>query len=1007
MFVKSSAVFEPHWNKYLLWVIQKHEEATWAPVIVTAPLPPPATLLGIDEDKKYFLPDIIIWDPIKQYPAIGSDLLSVCYEEGCGSSMKVLCWQDGTKSRYNPRCLYGVNGFTVLLCQIFVCPHHHFITSCDPRVLKAFSNKICIPIPFILLHRTGVTREAYSTIFDMACQGTSFSDIEKFILWQYQEKHSISLLNYLSTHEHQKEHVLQLNPCPTRCISNDLVMELFIMMFNTVKPFLHHSMLSLTAEHLSCDHTFKLPKHIGLMRGKNWVTQYDSLFIMQSGKGEILFWQLTSGTAYSAVNDGLQSLGQRIHTAHKTVKMIIIDNCCSWRRKLMNTFGDHVKVKLDIFHAAKRVSGALSKKHTHFHRCIQDWKLVFRSKGDNGQERKYPTPSPETLICNVEHFMEKWSNVNPEGDGCILNSVVIKEIESIKKHMQKGCLSEIPAGFGTNRNENLHRSINHRLAGNHISVELAVALLSVFFHMWNTKRREESYNSISAMFLRSSTAEDMPCIEHHRLGLGVSAERLYCEEQQGSAFTACSGSNEIMRQIERIRNDLTSIEPPPLQSNVSIETILTILTFADSCIQLENAISDLSDTHPMISRINPHLCCTGILKDKVVGVVGDENKENMTRHKNRLGSVLESYQLKAIDVPEDGDCLFTSVAMYIDQLFKSQSVLPQSLINHFQSIGITSIMSKDVLISYLRELLVHEWLLNQDRYQPFFTSTISDFETESLKYLKLGIFSSDIGDAMLLGLSNALRIPIVVFTSVESWPYFTIQPQSIPVDSKPILLAFLQIGPGHYSLATKHQKQAPTSFDKVSEGTEQYKEIYCRCGRGKNANNAERLNCSKSSVYSSRCPCLKKCRPCTSTCACKNCDNPFGKNDHINTRLESKAARRKRPRHKEQDLARSTSVKFMKLSDEQPAAGKWTPMEYYVLLAILQSQSGGKEFTSDLLNHVSKTSAVYSDVVQVVLYYNISISLAAKSSAQINAKIAHCVKEFELLKDCGFVNILP
>ena len=69
---------------------------------------------------------------------------------------------------------------------------------------------------------------------------------------------------------------------------------------------------------------------------------------------------------------------------------------------------------------------------------------------------------------------------------------------------------------------------------------------------------------------------------------------------------------------------------------------------------------------------------------------------------------------------------------------------------------------------------------------PFFTATISDFDSEALKYRKLGVF---IGDAMLLGLSNALRIPLVVFTSVESWPYyFTIQPHLVPVYSETILL---------------------------------------------------------------------------------------------------------------------------------------------------------------------------------------------------------------------------
>lgn len=101
------------------------------------------------------------------------------------------------------------------------------------------------------------------------------------------------------------------------------------MMFNRIKVSVQESMLSLTDVYFS----FKLPKHIGLIRGKNWVTQYNSMFIMQSSKREVLFWQLTSGTAYSAVNDGLQSLEQRI-TAAQRVKMVIIHNCCAWRRKL-------------------------------------------------------------------------------------------------------------------------------------------------------------------------------------------------------------------------------------------------------------------------------------------------------------------------------------------------------------------------------------------------------------------------------------------------------------------------------------------------------------------------------------------------------------------------------------------------------------------------------------------------------------------------------------------------
>ena len=78
----------------------------------------------------------------------------------------------------------------------------------------------------------------------------------------------------------------------------------------------------------------------------------------------------------------MQSLGQRISASQKAVKMDFIDNCCAWRNKLTNTFGEHVEVKLDMFHAVKRTTGALSKKHPHFCNCVQDWKVVFRTRGN-------------------------------------------------------------------------------------------------------------------------------------------------------------------------------------------------------------------------------------------------------------------------------------------------------------------------------------------------------------------------------------------------------------------------------------------------------------------------------------------------------------------------------------------------------------------------------------------------------------------------------------------------
>ena len=47
---------------------------------------------------------------------------------------------------------------------------------------------------------------------------------------------------------------------------------------------------------------------------------------------------------------------------------------------------------------------------------------------------------------------------------------------------------------------------------------------------------------------------------------------------------------------------------------------------------------------------------------------------------------------------------------------------------------------------------------------------------------------TSLGDAMLLGLSNVLCQQIIVFTSIPSWPHFTIYPRSTQISENPIHL---------------------------------------------------------------------------------------------------------------------------------------------------------------------------------------------------------------------------
>ena len=69
----------------------------------------------------------------------------------------------------------------------------------------------------------------------------------------------------------------------------------------------------------------------------------------------------------------------------------------------------------------------------------------------------------------------------------VLNAKAKKELNSLKVHIKQECLSGIPSGAGTNRNENLHSHINPFFRRCRMGIPLAVALLTTLFHCHNQK----------------------------------------------------------------------------------------------------------------------------------------------------------------------------------------------------------------------------------------------------------------------------------------------------------------------------------------------------------------------------------------------------------------------------------------------------------------------------------------------------------------------------------------
>ena len=63
------------------------------------------------------------------------------------------------------------------------------------------------------------------------------------------------------------------------------------------------------------------------------------------------------------------------------------------------------------------------------------------------------------------------------------------EIENLKKHVEKGCVSGIPPGGGTENNERFRRYLDRSLLPGTtcLSVEVGKAILTVLFYVYNSR----------------------------------------------------------------------------------------------------------------------------------------------------------------------------------------------------------------------------------------------------------------------------------------------------------------------------------------------------------------------------------------------------------------------------------------------------------------------------------------------------------------------------------------
>ena len=201
----------------------------------------------------------------------------------------------------------------------------------------------------------------------------------------------------------------------------------------------------------------------------------------------------------------------------------------------------------------QRLTTTLDKRHRLYNTFCDELRGVFRQPGDKGENRTKPTPSSDMILKNIRKLIQNWESIEGMLDETsLLNSKLRLAIDNLEKHIDKGCLSDIPPGFSTGMNENLHKNMNKIFKGLKMGPELAMNLLTLFFFAWNCKRTlqikgKKLYQSVFSCIPSKSELKIYP--EKEKFGLGVSDKQDFESTDSVHAVRTVSRKHQSPKEL--------------------------------------------------------------------------------------------------------------------------------------------------------------------------------------------------------------------------------------------------------------------------------------------------------------------------------------------------------------------------------------------------------------------------------------------------------------------------
>lgn len=96
-------------------------------------------------------------------------------------------WADGTHS-FQPRTIHSFDHLVLLVSRVYQCISKQTLLAHDERLLQTLAKSM--NVPFVLLHKTGFTKEFIKKVVALCNNGLNFFKIESMSIEEHLNYHS-------------------------------------------------------------------------------------------------------------------------------------------------------------------------------------------------------------------------------------------------------------------------------------------------------------------------------------------------------------------------------------------------------------------------------------------------------------------------------------------------------------------------------------------------------------------------------------------------------------------------------------------------------------------------------------------------------------------------------------------------------------------------------------------------------------------------------------------------